>query len=108
MTEHNIQQQIRLHLSKLNYIVLRLNVGRFYTLDGRPINTGLPVGCSDLLAISPTGQAVFIECKTDKGRPTEEQLNFISAMRKQGCIAGVCRSVDDVNRLLTINDSKIV
>ena len=100
MTEKNIQQSIRLYLSSLGYIVLRLNVGRFYTIDGRPINTGLPVGCSDLLAISPTGQAVFIECKTDKGRPTAEQIKFINVMQKQGCAAGVCRSIEDVNKLI--------
>jgi len=101
MTEKNIQQQIRLWLSLNNYIPLRLNVGRFFTEDGRPVNAGLPVGTSDLVAIQPgTGRAIFIECKAEKGRPTLEQLNFIRVMKQQGALAGVAYSINDAIKII--------
>ena len=58
MTEHELQQNIRLALGK-HGIVLRLNVGKVRTEDGRYLTTGLPPGTSDLLFIGD-GRAVFI------------------------------------------------
>jgi hypothetical protein len=42
MTEHDIQNSIRLKLSELGYCVFRVNVGKFETADGRWFDTGLP------------------------------------------------------------------
>jgi hypothetical protein len=98
--ESRLKAQVELYLSKLGYIPLRLNVFQAFTRDGIPIRTGLPKGTSDMLAISPSGQAVFIETKVHPRKPTAEQLNFIEVMRKQGAIAGVVYSIDDLNELL--------
>ena len=98
--ESRLKAQVELFLSEKGYIPLRLNVGLFYTKNGYPIRTGLPKGTSDLLAISPSGQAVFIETKVHPRKPTAEQLNFIEVMRKQGAIAGVVYSIDELNELL--------
>ena len=98
--ESRLKAQVELFLSEKGYIPLRLNVGLFYTKNGYPIRTGLPKGTSDLLAISPSGQAVFIETKVHPRKPTAEQLNFIEVMRKQGAIAGVVYSIDEVKELL--------
>jgi len=99
-SESRLKAQVELFLSEKGYIPLRLNVGLFYTKNGYPIRTGLPKGTSDLLAISPSGQAVFIETKVHPRKPTAEQLNFIRVMQKQGAIAGVVYSIDDLNELL--------
>ena len=98
--ESRLKAQVELFLSEKGYIPLRLNVGLFYTKNGYPIRTGLPKGTSDLLAISPSGQAIFIETKVHPRKPTAEQLNFIEVMRKQGAIAGVVYSIDELKILL--------
>lgn len=98
MNEHSIQNAIRLELSKLGYCVFRANVGRFQTKDGRWFDTGLPRGFSDLFAVKD-GRIYFLEVKTETGKPSAEQLNFIAVMRdRYGCVAEIVRSVDDAVR----------
>ena len=77
MTEHELQQKIRLALGKRG-IILRLNVGTLRTQDGRYLTTGLPPGACDLLFIGG-GHAVFIEVKTPAGRLSEAQTRFLDA-----------------------------
>lgn len=103
MTEHDIQNSIRLKLSELGYCVFRVNVGKFKTADGRWFDTGLPKGFSDLIAVKD-GRISFIEVKTETGKASPEQLNFIEQMRSRyGCNAGIARSVDDAVRIVTEN-----
>ena len=105
MTEHELQQNIRLALGK-HGIVLRLNVGKVRTEDGRYLTTGLPPGTSDLLFIGG-GRAVFIEIKTLRGRVSEQQTNFINAVNRIGApniTAGVARSVEDALTLAKITE----
>ena len=47
MTEHEIQNQIRLETAPYA-ILFRVNVGSGFTKDGRYFNTGVPKGFSDL------------------------------------------------------------
>lgn len=100
MTEHEIQNSIRLKLSELGYAVFRANVGKFQTKDGRWFDTGLPKGFSDLFAIK-NGKIYFLEVKTETGKPTAEQLNFLAVMRdRYGCITGIVRSVEEAVKLV--------
>lgn len=98
MTETDLQNQIRLELSKYG-IVLRLNVGTFHTMDGRTVTSGLPPGTSDLVFIG-ANKVAFIEVKTPTGRPSKDQVNFINKMRELGHTAGIARSVDDAIQLI--------
>jgi len=101
--EHRIQNEIRLALSPYG-VTFRMNVAKVRTPDGRFISTGVPKGFSDLFGVrKPDGRAVFIEVKTTKGKPTQEQLHFLETMRKNGAIAGVCRSVEDAINLIKSN-----
>lgn len=102
MTEHDIQDRIRMALSQYG-VVLRLNVGQFYTNDGRIIKSGLPVGTSDLLFIG-RGYIAFIEVKTPTGRVREEQKRFIARMRSLGHRAGIARSVEDALNIILQED----
>jgi len=95
LTEHEIQDAIRLELSRRGIITFRENVGTFQTEDGRVIKAGPPPGTSDLLAILPGGFAAWIEVKTPTGRVRPEQENFIRRMREKGCRAGIARTVAD-------------
>ena len=115
MTETDIQNSIRLELSKLGYFTERINVGCGYLVPKDLMDkikracphlkneldkisyfsTGAVKGRSDISAIKD-GRIAFLEIKTEIGRPTAEQINFINQMQtRYGCRAGVARSVDD-------------
>lgn len=98
--EHRIQNEIR--AAAAPYAVLfRVNVGSGRTEDGRHFSTGVPVGFSDLFGVRISdGRAVFIEVKSPSGKATAAQLNFISRMRADGAIAGICRSAEEAVRLI--------
>ena len=103
MSEHDLQNLIRIKLSELGYCVFRVNVGRFKTQDGRWFDTGLPKGFSDLMAVK-NGKVYFLEVKTETGKASPEQLNFLAVMRnKYGCVAEIVRSVDDAVRIVKEN-----
>lgn len=115
MRESDIQNAIRLHVSKHKLGVLfRANVGEAWTgdqivhnLDGsitiygpRRFKTGLPLGFSDLFGVIPGGRAAFIEVKSLKGKPSPEQFNFLRQMAKLGATAGVARSPEEAEKIL--------
>lgn len=124
MTEHDIQNSIRLELSKRGYFTERINVGGGYLLDNNlrkriisvlrkhgekelvktlekmhPFSTGAVKGRSDLSAIKD-GQISFLEVKTDTGVASDDQIHFIDRMRELGCRAGIVRSVEDALELV--------
>lgn len=101
MTEHEIQNEIRAALAPYA-VIFRCNVGKGYTQDGRYFSTGLPPGFSDLFGVRRSdGKAIFIEVKKTDGKPTQNQLNFIEAMKKHGAVAGICRSAMEAIKLVT-------
>ena len=85
---------IMVALSDAGHQVFRGNVGLFFTRDGRPVKSGLPVGFSDLFGFTAGGRPFFLEVKTTTGRVILEQMAFLEAMQKRGAIAMVVRSVD--------------
>lgn len=99
-SEKEIQNEIRLGVNDIA-VTFRANVGRLYTEDGRVIATGLPKGFPDLFGYRRRdGRILFLEVKTNKGRLRPEQKHFLSQVQKDGCIAGVVRSVDDARRII--------
>lgn len=89
----------------------KLPNGDLLIRNPRPFSTGLPPGFSDLFGlvqveITPdmVGQkiGVFIapEVKTQNGRISESQRNFLEAVNGNGGRAGVVRSVEDAIRLV--------
>lgn len=101
MTETDIRNAIVLALSNEGHVVFRANVGQFFTADGRPIRTGLPVGFADLFGFQrDTARAFFIEVKKPGGRATPEQKRFLQVMQARGALAGLATSVDDALSLL--------
>lgn len=99
MTEHDLQNSIRLKLSKEGYTTFRANVGKVKMQDGRWFDTGLPKGFSDLFAVKD-GKVYFIECKIHPRKPTAEQVQFIERMREQGCRAGVAYTVEEAMEIV--------
>ena len=106
MSEHNIQNEIRLALSKYG-IVLRLNSGKAYggtrawdkrygyiLKDIRPVSL-CGKGTPDLLFIGADGNVAFIEVKDEKGRVGEDQKRFLEVVGRYGYKVGIARSVED-------------
>ena len=123
MTEKNIQSEIHMALSKAGSVIFRNNTGMAWqgkstrsgniTLikDARPLHAGLCEGSSDLVGWTPiivtqdmVGKTVAIftaiEVKSEKGRATSEQLNFISKVKQAGGIAGIARSTEEALQLV--------
>lgn len=108
--EHNIQSLIMVELSKLGYIPLRANSGKFWqgmiaTLDGHLILTnikavkGMPEGTSDIICIMDKGRTAWIECKTATGKQREAQVRFQAAVESLGHKYYIMRSVEDIKQL---------
>ena len=119
MKETNRLRSIMLGLSTPGVRLFRQNVGTGWTGDitrlkdgsiliknPRPLQAGLCKGSSDLIgwrSITVTPEMVgrkvalflAVEVKTDRGRATPEQRNFIDRVRLDGGLAGVARTVED-------------
>mgnify|MGYP000025208530 CR=1 FL=1 len=106
--ETDIQQRIRLALgTRSDLRLFRNNTGTLPDpRTGRPVQFGLARGSADLIGwrtitITPemVGQrvAVFtsIEVKTDSGRLSPAQRNWLEAVRVAGGITGIARNVSD-------------
>lgn len=94
-SEHDIQNTIRLELSRRGILCFRANVGKVRMADGRWFDTGLPKGFSDLFGFRADGRIFFIEVKNKTGRVRSEQKRFLEKMRQCGALAGVARSVEE-------------
>jgi hypothetical protein len=77
--------------------------GGVYLKHPRRVEYGLCKGSADLIGwvvINGIARFLALEVKTATGKPTDEQLNFIAQVKAAGGVAGVVRSVMDVELLL--------
>ena len=58
------------------------------------------VGCSDILGQLKNGQFLAIEVKSEVGKLTEKQREFINKVNTNGGVAFVARSIEDVEENL--------
>ena len=68
-----------------------------------PGNAGVP----DRIAILPGGEVVFLELKTDDGRPTPVQQWWQREIRKRGCIVRVVRGMEEAESMVRVLRSMI-
>ncbi len=91
--------------------LFRNSVGVAFYANGQRVKYGLAVGSSDLIGlqrvvITPEmvgralGRFLAIETKSDKGKTSAAQDNFLRMVREFGGVAVVCRSVTDALRAL--------
>ena len=113
ITERDIQDAIRIELSKNGGLCFRCNAGEFWQgsqvyspscrqdilLDIRRV-AGLPKGFSDLLYLSPHGRVAFIEVKKPGGAVRPDQIKFIERMRSMGYAAGIAHNVEEAKGLV--------
>jgi hypothetical protein len=87
------------------------NNGDMIIRSARPLHAGLIKGSSDLIGWktvtitqdmvgSTVAVFVAVEVKTEKGRPTPDQQNFIDMVLKSGGIAGIVRSEEEAENLV--------
>jgi hypothetical protein len=113
MTESELQARIMRGIGSRPDARLFRNQGGTYQLaDGRYLTSGLCKGSADLIGwqtveVTPSmvGRriAVFVslEIKTSTGRVSPEQINWANAVRKAGGRAGVARSLEEAQQILT-------
>ena len=91
-SESHIVNACLIALSAAGCLVWRQNTGVLPDRQGRPIRFGLCVGSSDIIGVAPDGKFLAIECKSAIGQPTDAQVRFLEAVRRQGGRAGIARS----------------
>ena len=112
MSEQRIQQEIRIACGTGATRLWRNNTGTLRDQHGRPVQFGLARGSADLIGYRTititsdmvgTTVAVFlsIEVKTPTGRIRPEQRAWMETVQAAGGIAGVARSVEDAQRIVT-------
>jgi hypothetical protein len=129
LSEHAVQQRVRLEAARNGIHLWRNNVGACLDQSGRMIRYGLAnesaqmnayIKSSDLIGVRPTlvtqemvgmivGIMVAAECKPEgwKQRAGDEraaaQAKFHEIVRAVGGIAGFTQSVDDFRKLVGIS-----
>lgn len=94
-SEHEIQNEILLELSKIGTTVCRSNAGKVKTKDGRTIAL-FPKGWPDITGFRHSdGKMILIECKNERGRLREDQQQFEKFINQYPVLYGVARSVED-------------
>ena len=101
MSESQLIYKVMQELGK-HGAVYRCNSGSVKMPNGSWFKA-MPKGFADVMLILPTGQACFVECKTDKGKLSEEQERFINKMRILNARAGVARSVNEALQICGLN-----
>lgn len=101
ISEHKIQNDIRVALSQHKCTVFRVNVGNIKTPDGRFFSAGVPNGHPDLYGFRWNDNQIFyIEVKSTTGRPRREQIQFHEFLDKHGVIHGIARSPGDAVKIV--------
>lgn len=96
ISEKEIQNNIRVALSEAGCKVWRNNAGFATYHNGEVVKYGVAnPGGSDLIGIAPGGYFVAIEVKTNKGKATEAQENFIRVIKEMGGRAGIAHNAQE-------------
>ena len=75
--------------------IWRNNTGAFKDATGRWVRYGLN-GSADVIGVNPSGRFIAVEAKSDKGKPTEQQLRFGERVVAHGGVYVVAHSIDDL------------
>lgn len=99
--EHQIQNEIRLALSRNQCTVFRVNVGKIHLPDGTFFQTGVPNGHPDCYGFRWVDNQIFyIEVKNEKGKPRQDQIQFHNMLTQHGVIHGIARSATDAIKIV--------
>ena len=113
MSEHELQQRIRLACGQGPVRLWRNNSGALVDQQGRLVRFGLCKGSSDLIGLRSLeittdlvgqrlAQFVALEIKTARGVVSPEQRAFLALVEQLGGVAAVCRSVEEAEQALAL------
>ena len=113
MSEHELQQRIRLACGRGPVRLWRNNSGALVDQQGRLVRFGLCKGSSDLIGLRTLeittdlvgqrlAQFVALEIKTARGVVSPEQRAFLALVEQLGGVAAVCRSVEEAEQALAL------
>jgi len=98
--ESEVLRQCIAYLYARRIFAWRNNTGAAKTEDGRFVRFGLP-GASDILGILPGGKFLAVECKRSSGgKVSPQQQAFLDRIKKEGGVAIIATSVEDLIRRL--------
>ena len=113
--ETNLQQEIRLAVGQIpNLRLFRNQVGQLpHPITNRYVQFGLAKGSSDLIGFKTVkitedmvgtniAQFISLEVKTNTGRISKIQQNWLTLIKNSGGISGVVRSIDDAIKILNL------
>ena len=87
------------YLNKRGHFAWRNNTGK-RQIAGRWISFGFPGSGDIFVVVQPHGRFLSVEAKVGTGKATELQQEFIDRVRASGGVAGVARSLDELDKLV--------
>lgn len=100
--ESDIQRGILDYLAYKNCLAMKFpSVGIFRQDTKQYIRQGRK-GIADIIGSRPDGRFFAIEVKSKKGKPTQEQVEFLEEVRSKKGIGILAYSIDDVDKALWI------
>ena len=100
-SEHAIQNDIQVEVSKNHCRIFRANVGTVSLPNGGYFKTGLPNGYPDLHGYKQSnGKIFYIEVKNKTGRPRPDQIQFHNQLMTDHIIHGIARSSADALKII--------
>ncbi|WP_147661046.1 VRR-NUC domain-containing protein, partial [Lacticaseibacillus saniviri] len=91
-SEHAIQSEIMIAVSRAGCTIIRTNVGKVRTDTGRMFDAGPPKGWPDLTGFRHSdGKLILIEVKNETGRLRPEQKKFAEFIKQYPVLYGVAR-----------------
>lgn len=100
-SEHEIQSNILLEVSKRGHKIYRANAGKIKNAHTGTWVKLLPAGFADTFGFRKSdGKFFAIEVKGEKGRLRKEQKRFAEFAEKQPILYGVARSVEDAIQII--------
>lgn len=99
-TEHGLQIQVLQFLRRnarpeINYFAIPNAGKRSGTAGQRMQDEGLQRGVADLCIMLERGRAAWLELKSEKGRPTDEQVGFAAKCRRLGHPHTIAYTLDE-------------
>lgn len=96
--ESKLQKEIIDYLKIRGCVVFKhRNVGIYKQSTGKyiPLSAG-EKGISDIIGCMPDGKFIAIEVKAEKGKPSENQIEFLEKVKKNKGISILAYSITDV------------
>lgn len=98
---HQMQADALTPESRFQTLVVRLAKGHGWThIYHTKTSIGSTAGYPDLHLIHPAGLSLFLELKTQKGKPTADQTSWLDALTAAGQRAYIARPIDYYNGTL--------